>query len=161
VIDYFAVLGQPRRPWLDPKKLEAKYHELARRSHPDSGSPHEVEFTGLNEAYRCLRNPKLRLQHLLTVAGNPPTRRSEVAPDLAELFTKISSALAQGSETEIDALVTAVERQLSHALQQLQALNERWRGDSADLMRVEDFYRRFSFLSRWKDLLDEFRFRRV
>ena len=33
--DYFALLDEPRRPWLDPEELKAKFHALTATVHPD------------------------------------------------------------------------------------------------------------------------------
>jgi curved DNA-binding protein CbpA len=58
--DYFALLGEARRAWLDPEKLKEKYFALNRATAADAE---------LNEAYRVLSDPKLRLHHLLTLEG--------------------------------------------------------------------------------------------
>jgi len=34
-MDYFALLGQPRQPWLDPSLLKASFLEQSARLHPD------------------------------------------------------------------------------------------------------------------------------
>ncbi len=71
--DYFALLDEPRRPWLDPEVLKAKFHALAATVHPDrvhrATEPEKQEanqrYAELNAAYQCLREPKERLRHLL------------------------------------------------------------------------------------------------
>jgi hypothetical protein len=40
-------------------------------------------------------------------------------------------------------------------LQQLHVLSEKWNGDATALSKVEHLQQRFSFLTRWKDLLAE------
>ena len=51
--DYFALLGQPRAPWLDPAALKEAYHRQTLQSHPDTATPgRESDFAGLNEAYQ-------------------------------------------------------------------------------------------------------------
>lgn len=71
--DYFALLGQPRRPWLNPEELKAKYFALSAqengdRSHSASQEQQKTATSrqaGLNAAYQHLREPKDRLLHLL------------------------------------------------------------------------------------------------
>jgi hypothetical protein len=75
--DYFALLGEARRPWLDPEELKEKYFALVRER------PAEAE---LNEAFRVLSNPKLRLHHLLVLAGADLGAGRPVPPRVAELF---------------------------------------------------------------------------
>ena len=69
--DYFALLGEARRAWLDPEKLKEKYFALNRATAADAE---------LNEAYRVLSDPKLRLHHLLTLDGAELTASRQVPP---------------------------------------------------------------------------------
>ena len=48
--DYFALLDEARRPWLDPEKLKEKYFALSRVAAPDAE---------LNEAYRVLERSEI------------------------------------------------------------------------------------------------------
>ena len=71
--DYFALLDEPRRPWLDPEVLKAKFHTLTAAVHPDrvhNATESEKQsanqrYAELNAAYQCLREPRDRLRHLL------------------------------------------------------------------------------------------------
>ena len=160
--DFFALFGEPRHPWVDVKKLEQKYYELARRTHPDARGEQDAGFTELNDAYRTLREPKLRLRHLLELEGKAHSPQSaEIAPDLVNLFTRISSVRTHRGSLEIDGLVREVDRLLFEALDQSRELNRNWKGDSADLDEVARLYHRVSFLTRWKDFLDERRLHQV
>src|SRR5438067_139698 len=96
--DYFALLGQPRLPWLDGDSLKAKFLELSATVHPDrvhDGSEIEKQSSHqrsaeLNAAYNCLREPKTRLQHLLELeAGAKPKQVEQISPGTMELFMKI------------------------------------------------------------------------
>ncbi len=82
--DLFAVLGVPRRQDLAPEELERHFHERSRAVHPDRfarATPAErraalERATELNHAYRTLRDPWRRAEHLLSLLG-------EAAPDAA------------------------------------------------------------------------------
>ena len=71
--DNFALLNEPRRPWLDVDLLKQKFLARASGAHPDrvhnASDSEKAEVTKryieLNAAYNCLADPKLRLLHLL------------------------------------------------------------------------------------------------
>jgi curved DNA-binding protein CbpA len=94
-MDYFALLGQPRQPWLDPASLKAAFLEQSARLHPDRVQAANAEghaaatarFAELNGAYNCLREPKDRLLHLLELeTGAPPANVQSVAADAMDVF---------------------------------------------------------------------------
>src|SRR5215472_9636832 len=73
MVDYFALLDEPRRPWLDAEPLKEKFLALSATVHPDrvhnlsetERAAAQERYTELNAAYQCLREPKERLHHLL------------------------------------------------------------------------------------------------
>src|SRR5437899_2895742 len=77
VLDKFAVLGLPRAYELDERALEETFRALSRKLHPDRfvrATPRERRFsleqtTLLNDAYRTLRDPVRRAEHLLALRG--------------------------------------------------------------------------------------------
>jgi DnaJ-domain-containing protein 1 len=100
VTDYFALLGQFRRPWLDVDALKQKFLTLSATVHPDKiHSANESEkqaaskkFAELNAAYNCLANPKLRLLHLLELErGAKPADIQQIPPALADLFAQVAA----------------------------------------------------------------------
>ena len=154
--DYFALLDQPRKPWIDLNELEEKYHALARASHPDQSKKPTADFAEVNRAYRVLRDPKQRVEHLLALEGRKiASTTSEIPNDLAELFMEVASAMKTGGGKQITGLLTTLEQHFEDALQQLHVLSEKWNGDATALSKVEHLQQRFSFLTRWKDLLAE------
>jgi molecular chaperone HscB len=95
VSDYFALLGQPRRPWLDADALKEAFHRLAAQVHPDrvaSASPTvraeaNERFAELNAAYSTLRDIKLRLAHLLQLeTGSVPREIQRIPAAVADLI---------------------------------------------------------------------------
>src|SRR3954470_14391797 len=80
--DYFALLNEPRRPWIDSESLKAKFHAISGDLHPDrvhaepESQKREAQnaYTELNAAYRCLGDRKERLFHLLCLelGSKPP-----------------------------------------------------------------------------------------
>jgi DnaJ-domain-containing protein 1 len=98
--DNFALLNEPRRPWLDAGLLKQKFLALSANVHPDKiHSASEAEksatakqFAKLNAAYNCLLEPKLRLLHLIELEnGVKPKDIQQIPPALADLFAEIAS----------------------------------------------------------------------
>jgi len=97
--DYFALLDEPRRPWLDPEALKTRFLKLTAQVHPDrvhtasesdKGTAHQ-RFAELNAAYNCLRQPKERLLHLLELErGRKPDGVQKIASATMDLFIEIS-----------------------------------------------------------------------
>ena len=97
--DYFAMLDEPRRPWLDPGLLKTRFLKLAAQFHPDrvhtatesdQGTAHR-RFAELNAAYNCLRQPRERLLHLLELErGVRPDGVQKISSSTMDLFTEVS-----------------------------------------------------------------------
>jgi hypothetical protein len=86
MIDYFALLDEARRPWIDPEQLKDRYFARNRAGAADAE---------LNEAFRVLSDPKLRLQHLLTLEDVPLRAGRPVPPQVAELFWNCGALLRE------------------------------------------------------------------
>jgi len=96
--DYFALLHEARRPWLEPEALKQKFLALSADVHPDRvhGSSDaekraaQERYTELNSAYNRLRDPKERLLHLLELElGAKPAQVQSIPPDLMDLFMEV------------------------------------------------------------------------
>ncbi len=89
--DFFAVFGLPRKLNLDLAALERVFYAQSRKLHPDrfAGRPAAEQeaalaaSSGLNDAYRTLRDPILRTQHLLTLEGVELEEQSKSATEAA------------------------------------------------------------------------------
>lgn len=75
--DYFSLLGLPRQFGLDPAEVDRRFRELSRSLHPDRFAKAEARerrlslerATRLNDAYRYLKDWRLRAAYLLKLAG--------------------------------------------------------------------------------------------
>ena len=111
--DYFALLDEPRRPWLDPEDLKAKFHALTATVHPDRvhrGAEPEKQaanqcYAELNAAYQCLSEPKARLHHLLEL------ERGDRVEDVQRISTGTMDSFMEISELcrEADAFLAEKE----------------------------------------------------
>ena len=182
--DLFALLGEPRRPWLDPEQVKDTFHRLSRTEHPDQQTAENANFTRLNQAQATLRDPKLRLRHLLELEF-PEVKLSGpsgVPADLADLFVSVhgllretdalltkksaaTSALAKAllareefaAREKVEAILAPLDALHAAATADLQAFDARWmdaRPPEASTA-LHDFYQRFAYLSRWLEQLRE------
>ncbi len=180
--DLFAVLAQPRRPWLDLDSLKERYHQLTRTSHPDVSTATSTNFDSVNEAYRVLLDPKLRLQHLLALEAPALARAGRDVPgDLQEIFVRLG-ALTQNTRSLLQKRADA-QSDLSRSLLQTELkmrqgeiaqfqseLAAAWAGCLAELKRIDQewlrepaaaieelrsLYERLSYVSRWREQLQE------
>ena len=99
--DYFALLNEPRRPWLDAEALKQKFLTLSATVHPDrvhnlgeaERATAQERYTELNTAYNCLREPKERLQHLLQLElGGQRKDIQRIPSDLMDLSLEVGKA---------------------------------------------------------------------
>jgi curved DNA-binding protein CbpA len=184
--DYFALLEQPRAPWLDPAALKEAYHRKTLQNHPDTAAPdRESDFAELNEAYQVLQDPKRRLHHLLSLEnGAPPSASQTIPRELQELFllvgalTQRANALLEKTRTSSNALsrsllkpqivelqkeVGSLREKLRNlndaAIEQLRQINSEWQNDRAgQIAALSNLYLTFAYVGRWSTQLDELAF---
>ena len=89
--DYFAAFDLPRHLNVDLPALEKSFYAQSRKLHPDrfASKPAAEQDAALaqssllNDAYRTLRDPILRTQHLLTLEGVELEEQSKSATEAA------------------------------------------------------------------------------
>jgi curved DNA-binding protein CbpA len=139
MLDYFVLLQAPRRPWLDLELLKQNFFALSAQLHPDrthNASAEEKitanrDFTDLNAAWQCLREPKERLAHLLELeTGARPANTQDVPAAAMDLFFEVGrvcreadvflATKAKTSSPILQAGMFAQGMQLTECLQELQ-----------------------------------------
>lgn len=132
--DHFARLDLEPGFDIDAADVERRYFALQRQFHPDRFAARSAKekalslrhATALNEAYKVLKDPLGRAEHLLSLAGRPV--RADGAetvndPELLMEAMELREQLAEAdSAAAVDALLaetransTALERQLGRA----------------------------------------------
>lgn len=148
--DYFSFMGVPRRLGVDLHELERRFRDLSRQFHPDyfyNASPTErlaslERSSYLNDAYRTLKNPSARIEHLLALEGLPPATSDEggakVPPALLEeVFAlneeldeirelRVSGGDSEGLRVRLDAARAPIERKRDEHERLITELGDRW-----------------------------------
>lgn len=150
--DYFALLSEPRRPWLDADALKLKFLALSATAHPDKVHAASTgdkaaaarAFAELNAAYNCLAEPKSRLLHLLELeSGARPPDVQEIPPALADLFADVATVcratdgfLAAKAKAKVTSPLVRVQwfEQAQDWVGKLNALQQKLNGLHAQLM---------------------------
>ena len=156
--DYFSFFGLPRKLVIDANDLERRFRELSRKFHPDyfynaSSSERLASLersSYLNDAYRALKNPVSRVEHLLAIEGLPSAKsedpatgsgQAKVPPSLLEEVFALNEELDEIRElresgTDPDALRARlgkarapIDARRDEHEQQLQELSARWDSD--------------------------------
>jgi curved DNA-binding protein CbpA len=184
--DYFSLLHQPRRPWLNAEQLKEKYIQLTIAMHPDRQPgklPEEgpaPDFAYINEAFRILIDPKSRLQHLLKLEGI--ANSTDTVPEtLADVFLEtgtliqeidllisrttansLSKALRQPEILETRKLAADLLDKLqgiyNQALEELQKLDQLWASTHQIAPELSAVFAKLAYLTRWIAQLEERQF---
>jgi molecular chaperone HscB len=155
--DAFAVFGLPRRYPVDLADLEKRYRELSRKHHPDrfvtAPAAERVRALGastaLNDAYRLLKRPDARAQHLLALSGMGITEADRLPQDflvdVLELREALAEARAGGDTAARAALEADVQARQTAAMSRVEAALSAEPPDlaaaKADLMTLRYFDR--------------------
>jgi molecular chaperone HscB len=150
--DFFSFFGLPRKLTIAPDELERRFRELSRKFHPDyyyNATPAErlaslERSSYLNDAYRALRTPATRIEHLLAIEGLPSTKSegesgaAKVPPALLEEVFQLNEELDEireqresGAEpaalaSRIEAARAPIEHKREEHERQIEALSATW-----------------------------------
>jgi curved DNA-binding protein CbpA len=176
--DCFALLDEPRRPWLDADSLKEKFHKLSAVHHPDVAKEEGVDFSGINAAYRTLSDPKARIRHLLELEfPYALSRNLQIPPDITRLFetmtrerhgvaaflekraalqSPLEIALLASEKIELlrvlDKLLGVLTKKQEGIFTQLKFLDAVWEQDKAgSLDALVETYQSVSYIGKWTE----------
>jgi molecular chaperone HscB len=170
--DYFAFFEWPQELSLEDAMLEAQFHKLSWKLHPDNfvrASEFEKNLSlqrssQLNDAYRTLRDPVSRVEYLLELYGvrkegatkqqAPPELLEEVF-ELNESLDELREARAEGGDTaSLRERLTAAQKNFQQKLAEvdgeLAAAGRDW--DTA--LAANDKAKKKAALARLNELLN-------
>jgi molecular chaperone HscB len=100
-----------RKLWIDMGELEQKFLQLSWKLHPDNfvnATPEEQELSlkhssGLNDAYRVLRDPVARVEYLLEIEGTRKEgeQKQQAPPELLEEVFELNEALDELRQAKV------------------------------------------------------------
>ncbi len=183
--DFFALLGEPRRPWLDPERSRKRSTASAARNTPTSRAGRSRRrFRAAQPGAGNLARPKARLRHLLELEY-PEIKLSgpsNVPPGLADWFVSVhgllgetdgvltkkaaaSTALAKAllarvelaTREKVESVLAQLDALHATATEELIAFDILWIGVRPPdaAATLQGFYQRFAYLSRWIEQLRE------
>jgi molecular chaperone HscB len=127
--DYFAFFGLQEKLSLDSAQLEAQFHKLSWKLHPDNfvrATDFERDLSlnrssELNDAYRTLREPISRVEYLLLRRGlrKEGTTKQQAPPELLEEVFELNESLDQLREARAEGADLAALREPLDAAQKI------------------------------------------
>jgi molecular chaperone HscB len=125
--DFFAFFSLPQKLTVDLATLEARFHSLSWKLHPDHfarATDEERQMSldlssQLNDAYRTLRDPVARVEYLLSLSAmrKEGQKKQQAPPELLEEVFELNESLDElrearasgGSETQMSSLRAKLE----------------------------------------------------
>ena len=126
--DHFAVFRFPRKLRLDKADLSREFLSLSRECHPDRFAGEEADVLAeiqrksarVNDAYRVLKDPLLRAEHLLELEGiERPAGEAKCPPDLLEEVFTLREQMMEGETEAAAGKSRALLRDVDSSLQSL------------------------------------------
>jgi curved DNA-binding protein CbpA len=183
--DLFALLGEARRPWLEPEALKATYHQLSARHHPDVAGA-SGDFAEINRAYQTLADPAARLRHLLDLEAPGAISRAQPVPeDIAAFFPPVAetrqavdtflkqqaaaaSPLAKALlsteqyrvQEQIEQMISSLQEKQDSLLARVREIDALWQSDRpAALHLLPVLWQSLGYTAKWLAMLRESLFR--
>lgn len=148
--DKFALLGVPQG-FDEPAGLDEKFRELSRKLHPDRVPKEQrrkavEQMTAVNDAYRSLKDPVRRAEHLLAlrgVEGSP-----QMSPDFLEQTLEDREKLeeAKASGASLGPLAEAVREKRDRTLVLVKEMVAR-----GELAQAAEMLARMKYYARYLD----------
>lgn len=137
--DYFAFFGLPQKLKINEAELEQRFHQLSWKLHPDNfvkASEFERNLalersSELNDAYRALREPILRVEYLLLreKVRKEGATKQQAPPELLEEVFELNESLDElrearndsGDLTELRGRLSEAQRNFQEKLEEVDA----------------------------------------
>jgi molecular chaperone HscB len=161
--DKFAVLGLPRGFELEEGQLDERFRTLSRKLHPDRfarASAKERRFsleqtTLLNDAYRTLRDPARRAEHLLELRGLRPLSDTAMPEEFLEEAMadreKLLEAKMEGGKDGVEQLAAGIRQKRDAAMEEVAGVLRDPSPAPAALSRVSELLARLRYYARYLD----------
>jgi len=176
VVDYFTLLGLPRRFDLDPQEIQDKFVALSRHAHPDFHAADTPEVqklhlqvsAALNDAYRTLNDPASRASYLLNLFGGKSSADDKSVPDgflgtMMMMQEELADAVGDANAEEIARIGDVLQTQHDGLMNRIATLFEQYQESVSCKAVVDDLLnelrKQLNAVSYVKKLLSEARSR--
>jgi molecular chaperone HscB len=161
--DRFSVLGFPRGYEVDAHALDERFRALSRKLHPDRyarAPARERRFsleqtTLLNDAYRVLKDPARRAEHLLELRGIRPLSETAMPEEFLEEAMadreQLLEAKTEGGADGVDKLAAGIRAKRDSALAEIARLLGEPEPLQASLARAAELLARLRYYARYLD----------
>ncbi len=150
MLDKFALLGVPQG-FDEPAGLDEKFRELSRKHHPDRVPASERvraagQMTAINDAYKTLKDPVRRAEHLLALRGisGEPRMSPEFLEQTLEDREKLEEAKESGQSLE--PLARTVREKRDQTLSSVKQLVQ-----AGQLAQAAEMLARMKYYARYLD----------
>jgi len=151
MLDKFALLGVPQG-FDEPEGLDEKFRELSRKLHPDRVPAAQrlravEQMTSLNDAYKTLKDPVRRAEHLLALRGvqGEPKMSPEFLEETLDDRERLEQAKTSGGSVE--ELARGVREKRDQTLAAVRELVQR----GGDLAQAAELLARMRYYARYLD----------
>jgi len=151
MLDKFALLGVPQG-FDEPEGIDEKFRELSRKTHPDRVPPKEraraaAQMTALNDAYKTLKDPVRRAEHLLALRG--VSGDVKMTPGFLEQTLEDREKLLEAKESgkPLDDLARGVREKRDQTLAEVRSLLN----GGGDLRAAAEMLARMKYYARYLD----------
>ena len=163
--DFFSLFGLPRRFRLDEAALEAAYHDLHAKVHPDrpahlsdADKRRAMQWaTRVNEGFRTLRKPLDRARYLIELAGVDlgSETNTAMAPEFLMEQMEWREAVEEAEEAADASELEHLHQRLRGQIRELLAHLERQLDDEDDARAAAETARRRMFLEKLRNEIDD------
>jgi molecular chaperone HscB len=151
MLDKFALLGVPQG-FDEPEGLDEKFRALSRTTHPDRVPQAErvkaaARMTELNDAYKTLKDPVRRAEHLLALRGvkDSPRMSPEFLEQTLDDRERLDEAKASGQP--LDEMAAVVRERRDRTLAQVREIVS----NNGDLREAAELLARMKYYARYLD----------
>ncbi len=167
--DYFSFFDLSPSPTLDGAELKRRFYANSKRFHPDFhtlGSETDQEkaleqSTLNNQAYKHLRDPDLRLKHLLDLRGALGAEGTNQVPqdflmeimEVNEALMELEFAEDEGARTQVQNLISELAGNLDAEIADVMTDYDDTTVTDEQLQRLTDYYLKKRYLLRLQNKL--------
>lgn len=160
MINYFELFKIPVHYYVDLTALRKQFYVLSRQTHLDQNqdADAQAESSKLNEAYKILSDPILRLKHIIelfrgqAIEENVPFEDQGFIMQMMDLHEKIQDAMLQDSSDDFETVRSEIEDykefQLHHMQKDLLSIDQLDKLEDPLVDKLIQYYFKLKYFNR-------------